>query len=96
MNRDPEVCLENIEKRRKLLLKLHEENLYNLAHPALIREEDKPIEAKCNDPFCQVVSEEITKEEKKRLLTIRILGLVFSLILITMAILIAVLISQTF
>ncbi|MGV2393485.1 UNVERIFIED_CONTAM: hypothetical protein O8I53_11335 [Campylobacter lari] len=98
--RDPEVCAEKIAKRRKLLEKLHNENMYELAHPAYIREEDKPFTTICEDPFCKAskVNENLRpeeiKEKKKQYLIIKTLSVLFSLSLIAVCVLIAVLIPS--
>ncbi|WP_406616842.1 hypothetical protein [Mycoplasmopsis adleri] len=93
-DRDPEACAERIEKRRQLLIKLHEENLYELAHPESIREEDKPINKKCDDPLCKIARKNMSPAEYKAALTIKILAVVVSILVIVTCTLVAVMISK--
>ncbi|WP_027334800.1 hypothetical protein [Mycoplasmopsis felifaucium] len=92
--RDPEVCAEKIAKRQQLLIKLHEENKFELEHPALIREEDKPIEAECKDPMCVIAKKTMTKEEQKKALVIKILGITISILVIIALVIAAVMIGK--
>ncbi|WP_231139759.1 hypothetical protein [Mycoplasmopsis bovis] len=66
IDRDPEVAKARIEKRKAMLVKLHEQNIEELNNPALIRDQDVPIHKHCDDPFCKIALETMSKEEKRK------------------------------
>lgn len=94
IDRDPEVCAEKIEKRKQLLIKLHNENMLELKHPGMIREENKPIDKKCEDPLCKIATKDMSPIEKKQRLVIKFLGVGISILLILTCVLVAILIGK--
>ncbi|WP_029512578.1 hypothetical protein [Mycoplasmopsis iners] len=91
-DRDPAICEEKIQKRRELLIQLHEENLYELQHPALVEVEEENGE--CQDEKCLLKAEKINPEEYKKKLIIKILSVVLAGSIIVVLILIALLIGN--
>ncbi|MBZ4195371.1 hypothetical protein [Mycoplasma tauri] len=94
IDRDPEICKAKIEKRKLLLEKMHQENIEFLNNPALIREEDIPIDKKCSEPFCKLNNEEISLEDKKRNIIIRTMAIAATVLLLVTTLLIGTLIGS--
>lgn len=89
IDRDPEVAKARIEKRKAMLVKLHEQNIEELNNPALIRDQDVPIHKHCDDPFCKIALETMSKEEKRKKLILKWIAIVACILIIIAAIIAA-------
>ncbi|VEU76953.1 hypothetical protein [Mycoplasmopsis columbina] len=62
IDRDPILCQERIEKRRQLLIQLHQENLIELENPALVEIEEENY-GTCQEANCLLKENVIDKKE---------------------------------
>lgn len=72
-----------------MLVKLHEQNIEELNNPTLIRDQDVPIHKHCDDPFCKIALETMSKEEKRKKLIFKWIAIVTCILIIIAAIIAA-------
>ncbi|WP_029608835.1 hypothetical protein [Mycoplasma simbae] len=93
IERDPIIAAERIQKRRELLIQLHEENKQLLSNPALVKL-DKMSEKECEHEECLLNHNKIDLREYKKRKISKILSISISIGIIVVALLTALIIGR--